>query len=240
MELLRSQELRSRVIRKFDLMQHYEIDATDPKAMKKLENRYDQNIKCTRTEYNSVKIEVLDESPEMAANIANGIMQQVDELKHEIQGKAARKIFEVVQMEYQNKLNYVDSMKVRMRELGALGVYDAESQAKGLADAAGSGRGNGLDKKLGEHGGEAVLLKEMMVLEAENVVLLKNKYDQAKVDMEMPLSNVFVITYASAATDKATPKRSIIVLISAISAFALGCLLIVGNDKLKGFRERLG
>src|SRR5690606_16645775 len=102
---------------------------------------------------------------------------------------------------------------------------------KGISEITGKGQQNQYTEKekhkLGTYGGEATLLNFMIELEAENLTLLHTKYEQARIDAEGRLSNIFVVNYASPSDDKAYPVRSLIVVISTLSAFVFGCFAIV-------------
>jgi uncharacterized protein involved in exopolysaccharide biosynthesis len=204
---------------------------------------YEENITCNRTDFNSIKVVVMDPSPEMAAELANGIVDLMDQMKHEVQQKVAKQIYEIVEKEYSAKLNYTDSIKTRLRELGAEGVYDLTNQAKGLSEVIGKTGSNAFTEKeklkLGKYGGEVFMLITMLELEAENLSLLKTKYDQAKVDLNGQLSNVFVISKGAVANTKAYPRRLLTGIISALAAFVLGCIVIIGYDKYNEFKSKL-
>jgi len=243
MQLLQSEDLRGRVIAKYELYKHYQLDPTDLDDMKRMSKIYDENIQISRTDFNSIKVVVLDPEPEMAATLANGIVDLMDQLKTEINRKMANQIYQIVEKEYLGKMNYCDSIKSRLKELGADGVYDLVNQAKGIAEAEGAGKlSAAIEKeksKLGEHGGEAFQLITMLELEAENLSNLRTKYEQAKVDLHANLSNVFVISKAYSSMAKAYPRRLLVIIFSGIGAFISGCIVIIGYAKADEFKKHL-
>ena len=72
-QILKSDEIREHIIRKFDLMNHYKIDPEAKYRRTKLIQEYESNIDFVRTKFMSVKIEVLDTDKDYAADIANEI-----------------------------------------------------------------------------------------------------------------------------------------------------------------------
>jgi uncharacterized protein involved in exopolysaccharide biosynthesis len=64
-------------------------------------------------------------------------------------------------------------------------------------------------------------------LEKRNFADLKQKYIQAKVEAEQQLPQKFVVDSASPSDRKDYPKRSLIVMQSALSAFILGYILLL-------------
>lgn len=67
--------LKDTVIERFNLEAYYEIDRSEPDWRSKLLKKYEQDIQFNRTKYMSVEIIVLNKDPEMAAEIANEIIQ---------------------------------------------------------------------------------------------------------------------------------------------------------------------
>ena len=237
MQLLESGNLKSKIMAQFNLMEHYKIDQNRLDKYAALGNKYASNIKTKRTNYNSIEIEVLDEDPKMAADIANGIMAYVDTVKNEIQGRLAKQVFAIVKEQYDNKLAYVDSLKLRMKILGVKGVYLGIKGVYGSPQAkmeTGKGSNN-----ISENGAEYVALEEELKFEVEHLTELRLKYEQAKVDMDAKLSHVFVVEYALPAEGKAYPVRSIIIIISCLISFVMACLVLVVIEKYNQYKNNL-
>ncbi len=237
MQLLESGNLKSKIMAQFNLMEHYKIDQNRLDKYAALGNKYASNIKTRRTNYNSIEIEVLDEDPKMAADIANGIMSNVDTVKNEIQGRLAKQVFTIVEEQYNNKLAYVDSLKLRMKILGVRGVYIGIKGIYGSPQSkveAGQSNSN-----ISENGAEYVALEEELKYEVEHLTDLRLKYEQAKVDMDTKLSHVFVIEYASPAEGKAYPIRSIIIIISCLISFVMACIVLIAIEKYNQYKNNL-
>ena len=86
---------------------------------------------------------------------------------------------------------------------------------------------------MAKYGGIYVELDDRLEWEIERFSLLKSKFAAAKVNLESTMTNVFVIDYANKAEKKATPRRSIIVVISTLSTFALTLLILLIIDNIK-------
>jgi len=237
MQILESGELKSNVINHFNLMSHYKIDTSGDKYTA-LFRKYEENIKARKTNYNSIEISVYDYEPKMAANIANYILLMVDTVKKQIQAPVAKQIFSIVEEQYKNKVAYIDSMKSRMRTLGVRGVYLGIKGVYGSPQSKIASEQTGKNS-INENGAEYVALEEELNFEVEQLSNLKLKYDQAKVDLDAKMSNIFVINYASPSEGKAYPIRSIIVLLSVLSTFVLACFLIIFIEKFKNFKATI-
>ena len=78
LQVLNSNRVRDKVISRFNLMEHYDIKGNSKYPITKLNKLYDARIKFRRTEYNAVKITVLDSDADLSARIANDIRRASD------------------------------------------------------------------------------------------------------------------------------------------------------------------
>jgi capsular polysaccharide biosynthesis protein len=100
LQILNSDEIRTRICERYNLMQHYGIDSTDKFKRTKLFEEFQSNINFKRTEYMSVKIEVMDWNADTAASIANEIAALHDSTKIMIQRERANQALKIVEREY--------------------------------------------------------------------------------------------------------------------------------------------
>ncbi len=236
-QLLESDYLKQKVIVAFNLDSHYRINPNDKERNFKLGRMYAKNISVKKTPYASIEINVLDEDPVKAADIANGVVSILDTVKNEVHKQVARQALGIIEKEYQRKQEEINEIKSRIREIGLKGVYDVAEQSKALTELAGKNGSLEYIKKqqnaLAEFGAEANSLSNTLTLQVEQLNELKKKYDQAKIDVEEKLSSVFIIQTASPAERKTYPVRSVIVMVSALGAFVLGCVVLLLVEKFK-------
>ncbi|MBX7163127.1 MAG: hypothetical protein K1X49_05495, partial [Saprospiraceae bacterium] len=83
-ELLNSTRLREKIIDKWDLYKHYQIDQKAEAAKTYVLKTLDGNTSISRTRFNSIEISVLDKDPQMAADIANSFAVFLDSIKYEM------------------------------------------------------------------------------------------------------------------------------------------------------------
>ncbi|MES2656664.1 MAG: Wzz/FepE/Etk N-terminal domain-containing protein [Bacteroidota bacterium] len=236
-QMLESDNLKNRVISNFKLREHYKISESDGEKNYKMGNLYKKNISVRKTPYASIEVSVLDEVPEKAAEIANGIIVLLDSVKTDIQRRVALQALAIVEQQYKNKEAEVNQIKQTMRDLGAKGVYSFEEQSKALTELAGKGGNQDYIKKqqasLALYGSEALSSQETLVLELEKLSDLRKKLEQANVDVNATLSNVFVLQQATAAEKKAYPVRWLIVAISIMGSFIMGCIVLLFTEKIR-------
>jgi capsular polysaccharide biosynthesis protein len=130
MQILNSNKIRDKVISKFKLAEHYNIKPGAKYFQTYVYNRFGSNISYKLTEYLAVKIIVLDKDPQMAADIANEIAALLDSVKNDMSKERAIQGFKIVEAEFSNQMNLVQTMEDSLAYYMKLGVNDYESQAE--------------------------------------------------------------------------------------------------------------
>ncbi|MBT8326526.1 MAG: hypothetical protein KJP21_02305, partial [Bacteroidia bacterium] len=129
LQLLNSSALQNRIIKNFDLMRHYDIDPEGKSPRTDLGDEMKKNIEFSRTRHLAVEISVMDESPEKAAEIANGIAAIYDSVKTEIQHQVALEALIIVEDQYKSKEKEVWDLRTKLKELGDKGITNYEEQS---------------------------------------------------------------------------------------------------------------
>ncbi|HPS83953.1 MAG TPA: Wzz/FepE/Etk N-terminal domain-containing protein, partial [Bacteroidales bacterium] len=97
LQILNSNEIRQRIIQKFNLLEHYDINPESKYRNTRLYETYNENISFNRTEYMAVEIKVTDKDPQMAADIANEIANLYDTVKNNLQKQRSLEGFKIVE-----------------------------------------------------------------------------------------------------------------------------------------------
>ena len=248
LQILNSDEIRNRIIAKYDLMAHYDIDQEGKYKFTELFREYNSNISFRRTEFMSVEIEVLDRSPDTAALIANDIANLLDTVKSRMQKVVAREALKIVEDEYNFMVAYMQTMEDSLNMIRALGVHDPESQAEvltqELAIATRENNQRAVEKIqekldiLSKFGGVYVSIRDNFEWDRKQLGFLKAKYAEAKIDAERSLESKFVVNWAQPAEKKSYPIRWLIVVTSTVGTFLFGVLLIIAFTGLRSLRIR--
>ncbi|MBM3438959.1 MAG: hypothetical protein FJX91_07490 [Bacteroidetes bacterium] len=238
MQILLSGDLMGRLVRNFNLYKHYNINTTTEQYPKTaMDYKLKENISVTRTRYLSVKIEVLDEDPQMAADLANGMALLYDSIKTEVQNQIAVPALQIVERALQSKRDKIQGIKDNMRKLGEEGITNYEEQSRALAEeiykAQSSGRVGEMKKLLEEQktlvksGGDFVALNELIKLEEEKESDLIAQYERRVVDVNEKLSHKMTIEAASKPEIKFWPKRGFVTILSVLATFMATSLILV-------------
>lgn len=133
-QILYSDVIRDSVIRRFRLMEHYEIPDDAAFRNTRLNKKYDKLIQFKRTEYMSVEITVRDKDPRMAADIANTIASLLDLTKNKIQREQAEKSFQIVQTQYESKKAWIERLNDSLNFFRSQGIFDYDLQTDHLTE----------------------------------------------------------------------------------------------------------
>lgn len=242
LQILNSDEIRAKIVDRYNLMNHYEIDTTDQYKQTKLFKEYDSNITYKRTEFQSVRVDVLDTDPQMAADIANDIAALVDSVKNRMQKERAYKAKAIAEAEYMEMKNYVKELEDSLNALREMGVNDYESMSErfneAYAKAILEGKTAAAEKLavqlkiLSQYGGAYVSIRDMLEHEKEQLSHLRAKYQEAKVDAEQTLPHKFIVNSAFPAEKKSYPIRWLIVLVSVTATFLVSLLGIIAYENI--------
>lgn len=242
MQILNSNKIRDKVIRKFNLMEHYGIDSAARYKYSRLFDEYERNISFRRTPFMAVQITVYDTDPQLAAEIANTIAELLDSTKNDMQHLRAIQGLSIVEEEYKNLQSEVYIIVDSLVEIGKLGVNDVEYQSQVLnqqmAIAIMNGNVNAqkaLQKRLdilGKYGGIYMSLKNALEFKTEQLTLLQSRLKEAKVDAHENIPQKFIVSDAYKAEKKSYPIRWLVMLVSTISALFLTVIVIMIVEKI--------
>ncbi len=235
LQVLESDAITTHIAEKYHLMKHYDIDPKTDYPRTTLEQMFHSNVKYERTEYMSVEITVLDESPDTAALMANEIAAYVDTFKTKMQQERAGEALKIVEARFHEKEQNITLIADSLRKLGELGVLNYEEQPAILTEQynrALMSNNTGVarqikeqEKLLAEYGPTHKKLSDQLKSEVNQLTDIEAKMHQAQVDARQNLSHKFIISGAVPAEKKTYPLRSLLVVLAMLSAFT--CSIIV-------------
>lgn len=242
MQILSSNKIRDRVIRKFNLMEHYGIDSSSRYRYSRLFDRYEDNIRFRRTQFMAVQITVFDTDPQLAADIANSIAELLDTVKNEMQRQRSVQGLRIVESEYKELQAEMQTIVDSLVALGELGVNDVEYQSQVLNQQMAISLMNGnraaqaaLQKRLdilGKYGGIYMSLKNALEFKTEQMTILQTKLKEARVEATEQIPQKFVVSDAFKAERKSYPMRWLIMVVSTLSALFLAIIAIMIMEKI--------
>ncbi len=243
MQVLNSEEIKNRIIEKYNLKGHYGIEPDSKYPQTQLNEAYRSKVRIRRTEFMSIEVEVKDSDPQMAADIANDISSLTDTIFSDMLRQRAHQAFLIVEKEYNDMLASYQQTQDSLSFLRTQGINNYLAQADRYHEAYGKALvlGNNqaikaLDDKfeiMAEFGGDYDVYNTQLSYFAAVLSRMKLRYVEAKIELEQALPHKFIVDRAVKADKKAYPKKSVIVIVSTLSAFLLSLLLLILNDNLK-------
>jgi uncharacterized protein involved in exopolysaccharide biosynthesis len=227
LQVLHSEPIRTRIIEKYDLMNHYGIEPDGKYPMTELLEAYASNVNFRLTEFMSVEISVMDADPVVSAAIANDIADLVDTVYNSMKRDRALSALDLVEEQYTNSEANVliaqDSLARISQEI-----------ARDLRTSGGDGMNNFV-KAFADYGVTYVAMVHHMRAEVGYAINMRYRVNEARLEAMETLPYKFVVERAVPAEKKAYPKKSLIVIVATFSAllFALIVMIVIDNIKAR-------
>jgi len=106
----RSSPLLQSVISEFNLQQHYKIKASDPLAGVKAAEKFMKNFSIIKNALDGIEVAVEDEDPQVAADIANSVVDKIDETYSNITKESKINLTQTLQ-------NNIDDLNKRIKQV---------------------------------------------------------------------------------------------------------------------------
>lgn len=243
-QILQSSKIRDRVIAQFGLMKHYGIDSTDVNKNFKLMREYGGHINFIRTRYGSIQIDVLDEDPVLAAEIANKIVDLIDTVKNSMVAERTLPAFEINKRKKDLLDQDLKTVLVQLDSLAAKGVISLEGRTNlytAFIEAKSAGDRDFLKKQIDVNLLYGAKFDGLEQMRDEKIIKLEkflDSYEQAESDAYTNFTHKFIVERAVVADKKDKPKRMIIVLLATLGTFFFMTFLLLINERFKELKKQ--
>ncbi|MCE3281076.1 MAG: hypothetical protein K0S44_3267 [Bacteroidetes bacterium] len=246
LQMLQSTYVRDAVIKKFNLVQHYKIDTTGKEAKAALNNTWKSFVSIDKNQFESVDIEVTDTDPQLACDMVNEIIFQLNHKISTLHKEKSREVKKIIEADLKVKSQQLDSLGKGLQELRVkYQILDyniqVEEVTKGYMSSLASGRGSKdidvLLRNLEEKGGDYYKMKVVYdgVLLAYNEARIE--YDKILRELSKDFTYTYVVSDPTPSDKKSYPVRWLIVVIAVIAANLFLFSMIIINDFRKRFQE---
>ncbi len=244
LQLLESNSIRDSLIKRFGLPAKYEIDTAANGGYFALYNEFNDRVEISKTRYESVQIEVVDEDPRQARDMVLEMLDQVNLLARRLQREKSNEVLVIAERSLAHERHKLDSVEARLnvlRQEKGLLSYDTQVKelTKGLVKALGSGSAAQREalqsriRDLEEKGGEFRELMELSNLFRQNYDRLLTEYEKVVNDVTKELTYANVVVYPEVSDKKVWPVRWLIVSTTVLAALFLCFVLLVWRDHRK-------
>ena len=249
LQILNSRQMKTHLIEKFNLTEHYGIKKTEKYWEDKVYKMVAEKCRFSRTNFLAAEITVYDTDPLWAANIANDIADYYDTLKRSIIQQRSKESFAVMEEAIAKTEAYIQTLVDSLAVIMSYGVYDYETQSERMMQqyakeiAAGNAAGVKRIKEqleiLEKWGAASFSLQKKIQYTRMSQVDLQNKYEAMRVDADYRLPQKFVTEYAVPSYKKAYPNRILIMVVTSLCSLLLALFFIFAKKSLKKTYENL-
>ena len=242
-QILQSSRIRDKVINEFELMKHYEIDPSGANKYFKLNEAYNNHISFSRTRFGSIRIDVLDENPKLAAKIANKIVDLIDTVKNEMIAERTMPAFKVNERKLAQMKRDRDEILRKLDSLADLGVIPLDVRSnlfQAYVDSKNPQDREELKKKIDINLKYGAMYDGLEYMRNEKIVKIEDfnvSYEQAESDANTKFNHKFIVEKAVEADKKEKPKRLIIIIVSGFAAFFLAVFSLLLWEKYKELKS---
>lgn len=243
LQILSSDIIRSKIISKYNLFQHYGIDMNSSYPYTKMKKKIEDYITYSKTRYLSIQIDVLDKDPKYAANITNDIVEYLDSVINQMQYQRAYLAFIEVEKKYKDLQKEIGEYEDSLAMIGEKGIVDYVSQSKSLTEAyskallIGNNSALRIIKQqidtLAKYGPIYNSISNYLIFQREQLSLLRTKYIEAQVNAELKLPHKYIVMRAQVPERKSFPVRWLLVVVITTSSLILAIFLLLLFEKKK-------
>lgn len=237
LQYFNSEEVKQAVAAKHHLYSHYEVDSTAKGAKSLFDLYFKGNVSVSPTLYESLEITVKDESPEMAQDIAQSMIDETNLLIRNIKRERLNEYINNSMKGIHYEAKSLDSINKNINELRTnYNIIDVGAQAKYLSKKMMGGGQLSESEKLLYDGIKTKNTELEKMWNAANGLqgtmnYFRDQKDKYLFDYNSEISFTNVVSKPTLPDKKFFPVRWLIVSISTLSAFALAALFFILSNK---------
>lgn len=243
LQVLTSRTLRDSVIQRLNLMDYWGIKSSDKYAQNHTYSIYKEVVKIKSTPYQSIVIEVMDKNPEMAAKIANTIVDLSDSLMRSIKLQFAQKALAALELQYEQTQADMRSIEDSLAMVMQKGVVHLKKQSeeyyKEYTKALLANNRDAIKiikdqiQPLQLYGSKYERYRDEMNYMSQQLTNLNNSLKIYRVEAAQTIPSQFVIDRAIVPDKKAYPKRSVVIILSTLASLFFAFFAIVFAEFIK-------
>ena len=241
LQILNSNRVKNKIIEEFSLYDHYEIDEDGKYSKTWMDNAFKENFSFKKTNLMSIKVQVTDKDPVIAANMANRVVDVIDIIVKDIKKERAEQSISILNRRESELTIRLFEINDSLVEFANFGILDVPLQIERLTEYYAKSLLNGnlsgikLIKNemnnLTKYGSSQIRLLYDQELVQEKLDLIKLEKENIKLEMDADFTNRFIIDRAEPSDKKSYPVRWLIVLLSLISSLFMSLVILFINEK---------
>ncbi len=237
---LESRDIADSIIKKFDLAKHYGIKSNDRHVISKTFREFQRNLSISITRFESVKIEITDQNPQLASDMVSAMIEFYNKKVNIAYRVKYKEILYLEGEKLANKKKQLDSLMSKVIDLRMnYGLIDYGIQSNEVTRGyLGTFHGSNLAKvnmneitrlksNIQSHGDSLLLLTNLLSSVTHSYSMYLISYENALQNVNKELNFASIVSNPVPADKKSYPIRWVIVLISAIGTLMLSVTVIL-------------
>ena len=242
LQLLEGNDIRDAILNKFNLIEHYKIDSTKEGYLFELHKGFNNNIQISKTNFESVNIEVLDIEPLVAKEIAEELILQVNLKIRKLHRLKAKEVVIIREDQLTNKQELIDSLELKIQHISTeYGLLDYTQQSREvtsgymemLLKGKKSDKTQALYDNLTKEGRHFEDLHQQLDLARRDYNAILIQYENAVIDSQKKLTYTNTIVFPEVADKKSYPIRWLIVVLSVLGSLLFTIIVLLIYNRLK-------
>jgi uncharacterized protein involved in exopolysaccharide biosynthesis len=217
MQILESEVIRDSIVKRFNLVEYYELDTTRLDWRFKLDKHFVRDVQFFRSKYLSVVISARMRDPYLSAEIVNAIIDLVDGVRGNIFKANILTALTSLESEYATKNAYVNSLADSLATVQAAYLKNENPQTEvALAQ-----------------------LNRLLRYEQGQLLSIKHSLEKAQNANMRPIPSVYVIDRAVPHLRKISPSYRTNALIGTGGMFLFAILLLIFRERFRTLRSKI-
>ena len=230
----------------FNLAEEYDISKDDPQYLTYMFDIYNKNVKTSKTQYETVEIDVMDYIPQQAADMCDSIIHFYNQKVGQIHKTKTWEMVQILDKQLNKKYVEIDTIATKLNHVRAeTGIIDFNYQVpevtRGYMTALATGRGSAPDTKeikklydnMVEKGADSYRLQKRYNFLINEIDSINTLYEINLSEFQKNITYSHVVESPFPADKKSYPVRWLIVLFSAFSAVFLALMVFMVLDYQK-------
>ena len=248
LEILNSDVVKFRMFDAFESKDIFKISKDDPHYLTYIFDIYNENIKTSKTQNETVEIKVMAYDPQLASDMCDSIIHFYNQAVGNMYRTKNLELVGITQKQLNDKYVEKDSIISRLSQLRTeTGIMDFKNQVpevtRGYVKALVEGRGSASESDINrikelynnmlEKGAEAFSLEISFNNVLDEITKLKTIYELNLNEYQKIITYSHIVEYPFPADDKSFPVRWLIVVFSAFTAVFIALLVFLVLDYKK-------
>ncbi len=243
LQIIQSNDIKFALVDALDLNNHYKLNTEDPLYLSTLMYKLSEYISFSKTEYESVKLSVLDEDPVFAKQMVDSIIVIYNREVRDLHRVKFKEVVEIKINQINNKIKEIDSLETRVNFLRQeYGILDYNSQVKELTKIYFKNiKSNNIKaqeaKKILDnlkiYGGEYKTLAKRIQVNERFLRKYKKVLEAKMSDYTKVITYAYIVETPFVSDKKVSPIRWVIILLSVFGALVFGLVLIAFIESKK-------